>query len=135
MCVLTIIMIACPFILFVCLQHMLQVIESFSTLHLVMEMAGQGDLQSRIAKEGLMNEHQARSIFTQITAAIRHMVSHIQLAITSVWIVRFQQFTHFYLACNVLFHMVYLTQKCFSNQIWSFFALVPWINIHEMAYF
>ena len=51
-------------------------IESFSTLHLVMEMAGQGDLQSRIAKEGAMDEEQARSIFTQITAAIRHMVRH-----------------------------------------------------------
>ena len=60
---------------------------------------------------------------------------HILLAITSVWKVRFQQFKHFSVACDELFHMVRLTQKCFPTQIWSFFALVPWINIHEMAYF
>lgn len=52
-----------------------QVIESFSSLHLVMECASEGDLQARIAKEGRLDEDQARHIFAQITAAIHHMVS------------------------------------------------------------
>ena len=60
---------------------------------------------------------------------------YIRLAITSFEKVRFQQFQHFSVAINVLFHMVHLTQKCFSTQIWPFFALVPWINIHVLAYF
>ena len=42
---------------------------------------------------------------------------------------------HFPVAYNELFHMVHLTQRCISTQIWPFFALVPWINIHEMDYF
>ena len=53
---------------------MLQVIESFSKLHLVMEVAGDGDLQSQIIKEGAMTENWARPIFAQITAAIQYMV-------------------------------------------------------------
>ena len=52
-----------------------QVMESFSTLHLVMECAGEGDVQARIIKEGPLNEDQARHIFAQVTAAINHMVS------------------------------------------------------------
>ena len=56
-----------------------QVIESFSTLHLVMECAGEGDLQARIAKEGPLTEDQARHIFAQVTAAIHHMVGTKQL--------------------------------------------------------
>ena len=51
-----------------------QVIESFSTLHLVMECASEGDLQARIAKEGPLTEDRARHIFAQVTAAIHHMV-------------------------------------------------------------
>ena len=39
-----------------------------------MECATEGDLQARIAKEGRLNEDQARHIFAQITAAIHHMV-------------------------------------------------------------
>ena len=54
-------------------------IESFSTLHLVMECAGEGDLQARIAKEGPLSEDQARHIFAQVTAAIHHMVGTKQL--------------------------------------------------------
>ena len=46
-----------------------------------------------------------------------------------------QQFKHFSVANNELFHMVHLTQKYFSTQILQFFALVPWINIHETANF
>ena len=61
------------------------------------------------------------------------MVMHIPIesAISSVWKVQFQQFKHFSVAYNELFHMVCLTQNCFSTQIWPFFALVPWINIHD----
>ena len=60
---------------------------------------------------------------------------HIWLAITSIWKVQFQEFKHFSVACNELFHMVRLTQKYFSTQIWSFFLIVPWINIHENGLF
>ena len=52
-----------------------QVIESFSTLHLVMECAGEGDLQAKIIKEGPLGEDQSRHLFAQLTAAINHMVS------------------------------------------------------------
>ena len=63
------------------------------------------------------------------------MQFHIQLAISSVWKVRFQQFKHFSVACNDLFHMVHLIHKWFFTQIWPFFPFGPWINIQEMAYF
>ena len=56
---------------------------------------------------------------------------HIRLDISSVSKVRFQQFKHFPVACNVLFHTVCLTQIFFPTQIWTFFALIPWINIHD----
>ena len=59
-------------------MRLLQVIESFSTLHLVMECASEGDLQARIAKEGPLDEDQARHIFAQVTAAIHHMVGAIK---------------------------------------------------------
>ena len=52
-----------------------QVIESFSTLHLVMEFAGEGDLQARVLKDGPLPENQARHIFAQVASAINHMVS------------------------------------------------------------
>ena len=60
---------------------------------------------------------------------------HIWSAISSIWKVRFQQFKHFSIADNELYHMVHSTQKYFSTQIYRFFALVPWINIHVLAYF
>ena len=36
----------------------------------------------------------------------------VQLVISLVWKVQFQQFKHFYIACK-LFHMIHLNQKCF----------------------
>ena len=57
-------------------------------------------------------------------------------AIISVWMVQSQQFKHLSVAYNELFHMVHLTQKCFSTQIWSFFLIVR-ILYHgsmQMAY-
>ena len=43
----------------------------------------------------------------------------VQLAITLVCKVQFQQVKHFYVACNELIHMTLLNQKCFSPQSWS----------------
>ena len=54
----------------------------------------------------------------------------VQLAITLVWKVQFQQFKHFSIACSKLFLLVHLNQKCFSTQIWTFIVIVSWINIH-----
>lgn len=53
-------------------------IESFSTLHLVMECAGEGDIQAKICKDGPLSEDQSRHIFAQVTAAIHHMVRSLQ---------------------------------------------------------
>ena len=39
------------------------------------------------------------------------------LALTLIWMVQFQKFKHFPVACNELFHMVHLNQ---ISQIWSF---------------
>ena len=49
----------------------------------------------------------------------------IQLAITLVWKFQFQQFKHFYIACNELVQMEHLNQKCFSpqNLSWSYHRL------------
>ena len=49
-----------------------------------------------------------------VTNKLLDMWFHIAIAITSVWKVQFQQFKHFSVACNELFHMVHLTQKMFS---------------------
>ena len=50
----------------------------------------------------------------------------VRLAITLVWKVQFQQFKHFYIACNELIHMEHLNQKCFSpqNLSWSYRRLI-----------
>ena len=62
------------------LDSSVQVIESFSTLHLVMECASEGDVQARICKEGPFSEDQARHIFAQVASAINHMVSSLWLS-------------------------------------------------------
>ena len=40
----------------------------------------------------------------------------VRLAISPVWKFQFQQFKHFSIACNELFHMAHLNQKRFSAQ-------------------
>ncbi len=53
----------------------MQVIESFSALHLVMECASNSDLQDRVMNDGPYKEDMAQHIFSQIAAAINHMVN------------------------------------------------------------
>ena len=61
-----------------CHRHLVklfEVHESFSRLCLVMECAGEGDLQSRVDDNGPFSEAEARAVFLQIAAGIKHMVS------------------------------------------------------------
>ena len=53
---------------------LVQVIESFCTLHLVMECANHGTLETKIAMEGPFEEDQAKHVFAQLAAGINHMV-------------------------------------------------------------
>ena len=53
----------------------LQIIETFSTLHIVMEYGGQGTLQRRVMEEGPLSEGQARHTFAQLMSALNYMVS------------------------------------------------------------
>lgn len=57
------------------LIKLFEVHESFSRLCLIMECAGEGDLQSRVTDSGPFSENQARSVFTQMADGIHHMVS------------------------------------------------------------
>lgn len=58
------------------LIQLFEVHESFSRLCLVMECAGEGDLQSRVADNGPFSEDKARAVFTQMAAGINHMVGY-----------------------------------------------------------
>ena len=88
-----------------------------------------------IAELNRVAEHTSSSVFTvqqlrdvgkvrEKPHALMTLYSYtnvqIQLAITSVWKVQFQEFDHFSVVCNELFHIVHLTQKCFSTQICPF---------------
>lgn len=52
-----------------------QVVETLAKLHIVMEYAGGGELFTRISNEGKLPEPEARHIFSQVCAAMEHMVS------------------------------------------------------------
>ena len=56
------------------LIQLFEIHESFSRLCLVMECAGEGNLQSRVEDNGPFPEAQAKPVFTQIAAGINHMV-------------------------------------------------------------
>ena len=51
-----------------------EVIDTFSKLYLVMEVAGNGCLVDRIIRNGKFTEHGARDIFSQVAGAVRYMV-------------------------------------------------------------
>lgn len=57
-----------------CISQCLQVVETIAKLHIVMEYAGGGELFTKISNEGKMPEPEARVIFSQVVAAIEHMV-------------------------------------------------------------
>ena len=57
------------------LIKLFEVHESFSRLCLVMECAGEGNLQSRVEQDGPFSEDKARAVFAQVAAGICYMVS------------------------------------------------------------
>ena len=52
-----------------------EVVETLAKLHIVMEYAGGGELFTKISNEGRLPEVDAKFLFAQIVAAVRHMVS------------------------------------------------------------
>ncbi|XP_043193152.1 serine/threonine-protein kinase NIM1-like [Amphibalanus amphitrite] len=52
-----------------------EVVESPRHIHLMMEYAPAGDLERRVSREGPLTEADARSVFSQLLAAVQHMHS------------------------------------------------------------
>lgn len=52
-----------------------EVIETYSKLHLVLEYAPGGELFQKLTTEGRMREPEAKAVFIQIVAAVKHLVS------------------------------------------------------------
>ncbi|KAK7792488.1 hypothetical protein R5R35_011037 [Gryllus longicercus] len=50
-----------------------EVLETYSRIHLVLEYAGGGELFNKITSAGRFTESEARSIFSQITSAVKYM--------------------------------------------------------------
>lgn len=55
--------------------RLFEVNETFTHMNIAMECASEGDLQDRVVKDGPMSESNARPVFSQVVAAMRHMVS------------------------------------------------------------
>ena len=55
-----------------------QIIESYESIHLVMEYADQGTLHSKVTTEGPLTEDQARHTFVQLVSAIDYMVGKLK---------------------------------------------------------
>ncbi len=51
-----------------------EVVETLAKLHIVMEYAGGGELFTKISNEGKLQEHDAKSLYAQVIAAVQHMV-------------------------------------------------------------
>ena len=73
-----------------------------------------------------------KSLEMQFSCSNTHVYVHV--AITSVLKIRFQQFKHFSVAFNELFHMVHLPKKKLSTQIWLFFMLALWIYANVLLW-
>lgn len=54
---------------------LVQVVETLSRLHLVMEYAGGGELYTKITTEGKLSDTESKIVFAQILSAVKHMVS------------------------------------------------------------
>ena len=50
-------------------------VENPHYVHLVMEYAPGGDLERRLSRDGPLAEAGARAVFSQLLAAVQHMVS------------------------------------------------------------
>lgn len=58
-----------------CVRFLLQVVETLSRLHLVMEYAGGGELYTKITTDGKLSDSESKIVFAQIVSAVKHMVS------------------------------------------------------------
>ena len=56
------------------LTRLFEVCETVTGIHLVMEMAPNGELFARLSEEGPYKECQAKGIFAQIASAVEYMV-------------------------------------------------------------
>lgn len=52
----------------------LQVVETLTRLHLVLEYAGGGELYTKITTEGKISDADCKIVFAQILSAVQHMV-------------------------------------------------------------
>ena len=50
-------------------------VEDESRMHIILEYAKGGELYQKITKSGKLEESHARQIFSQIVAAVNHIVS------------------------------------------------------------
>lgn len=57
------------------LIRLYEVMESLQTVHLVMEFATGGELADHVRNNGAFSEADAKPVFSQVVAAIQHMVS------------------------------------------------------------
>lgn len=57
------------------ITRLYEVVETPSRLHLVMELAPGGELQRRISTKGRLSDPHSKVVFSQIVAAVKHMVS------------------------------------------------------------
>ena len=62
-----------------------EVVETLAKLYMVMEFAGGGELFTKISNEGKLPEAEARPLFAQILAAVKHMVSIIHNFLLIIW--------------------------------------------------